>query len=121
MAGAIDAALQKHARITEELLAKTAYALPGAGERSGVGAARQANAAAARRAFQHHRIADLIGRLHRLLQRRKQRCAWRHRYTCTGCQLTGTVFKAELTNLLRGGADKGDARRFAGFGKRLAF
>jgi hypothetical protein len=31
------------------------------------------------------------------------------------------VLKAELTNLLRGGADKGDPCRFTGFGKRLAF
>ncbi len=82
-----------------------------------VGATRQADAAAARGAFQHHRIADALGLRQRLAQAGQQAGARRHRHAGFGRQFTRAVLQAELADLLRRGADEGDARGFAGVGE----
>ena len=51
MTRTVNAAFNKHARVAEELFAQTAHALPALRQRLGVGAARQANTAAARGTF----------------------------------------------------------------------
>ncbi len=120
VAGAIDAAFNKHACIAEELLAQTADALPRQLQRLAVGAAGQAYPAAARGAFQHHRVANLLRGQQRLVEAVQQTRPRRHRHASLRGQLPCPVFEAKLTNLLRRGANKDNARLLAGVGKGQA-
>ena len=83
----------------------------------GVAADAHANAAAARGAFEHHRIADARRLVPGMLAGNQQAAAAEHRQPGGLCQRTRGVLEPEGTQLLRRGAQKGDARRPAGFGE----
>ncbi|CHO11867.1 Uncharacterised protein [Salmonella enterica subsp. enterica serovar Typhi] len=120
MSGSINTTLNEHASIAKKLLTQTTHALPGLVEGLRIGAARQANTAAARGTFQHHRIANFCRRILRFFQRVEQPGARRHRNARLCSQFARPVFQPELTNLLCSWPDKDNAGLFTGCCKRKA-
>ncbi len=113
----IDEAFDKGAGVAEELLSQPFDAVVRLAQRRLVVTARQADAAAAGGAFQHHRVADARGGGNRLLHVLQQAGARRHRHPGQRRQLARPVLETELAHLRRRRADKGDTRRLAGVGK----
>ena len=69
------------------------------------------DAAAARRALEHHRIADRLGRIQRRLDIRQQAGAGQERDAAGFGQLAGRVFEAEGAQVLRARTDENDPFR----------
>ncbi|MNN18246.1 hypothetical protein D3C81_1314520 [compost metagenome] len=117
MAGALDVLLDEHAGIAEVVLPQALDRLEGLGQFRRAAAHAHADAAAAGGAFQHHRVADFLARFQRGVEIFQQFGAFQHRHAVLLGQRAGGVLETEHPQLLRGGADEGDAGGLAGLGE----
>jgi len=76
-----------------------------------------ADAAAARRTLQHHRITDALRFALGVIEIVEQAAARQQRHAVAERELARRVFQAEVQHLPRGRTDEGDAGRPAGIGK----
>jgi hypothetical protein len=113
----LDVLLDEHARITEVVLAEALHHIEIRIEFSGVPADTHADAATARGAFQHDRVADSFSGLQRGVHVLEKPRAFEHRYALFRCDRAGRVLQAEGAKLRRRGSNKRDARCFARFTK----
>ncbi len=117
MAGALDVFLDEYARIAEVVLPQALDRVEGLGEFRRRAAHAHADTATAGGAFQHHRVADLLGCAEGIGKAVEQVSALQHRYAALFGQGAGGVLEAKHPQLFWRRADKGDAGGFTGFGK----
>ena len=116
-----DVFLDKHARVAKVVFPQSHHGVERVVQLFSAIAHAHADTTAARRAFQHHRIADLLSSVQRFVHIRQQFRAFQHRYTVQFRQRTRGMFQPEQTQLFRCGANKGDPCFFTGFRKRRIF
>ena len=114
-------AFQIDAGIPKACLRGALNALERGGEGRGVSAKLHADAATASGRFQHHGIADGLRGGKRFLDGTEQVGAGQKRHTACSCQRAGSVFQAEIGNIFRFRADKGDTFGRQPFGKADIF
>ncbi len=118
MAGALDVFLDEHARIAEVVLPQTLDRVEGISELRRRAAHAHADTTTTGGAFQHHRVADLLGCAEGIGEAVEQLGALQHRYAALFGQGAGGVLEAKHPQLFRRRADEGDPGGLAGFGKR---
>ena len=117
----LDVTLQEDAAAAEILLSETLDAIERSRKLGFVLDESHADAAAARGAFQHDRVADAMRLAARLLEIRKQAAPRQERSARASGDLSGDVFGAEVPNLRRRRADECDIRVLAGLSKARPF
>ncbi len=117
MARALDVLLDKYAAVAEVVLPQALDRIEGVAQLGGAIAHAHADATAAGGALEHHRVTDLFASEQCGVEVFQQFGAFEHGYAMPFGQGACGVLEAEDPQLLRCRADKGDARRFAGFGK----
>ncbi len=113
----LDVLFEEHARIAEVVLAKTLDHLEMSTQFFDVPAYPHADAAAARRAFQHHGVADRLSGCQRGGEVVQQARAIEHRHTLVRCDPAGRVLQAKRPQLRWRRSDELDARCLARFAK----
>ncbi len=109
MPGFCHEALQIDARIAEAGARRALHGLEGRLQRACILAKLHADAAAAGGGFQHHRIADALRLRQRFLDGVEQATAGQQRHAAFARQFARRVLQSECCDILRRGADEGDA------------
>jgi hypothetical protein len=121
MARAGDVFFQKQGRVAEIIDRETGNRFVFLRKLRRVVAEHHADAAAARRAFQHHRVGDPFRLLQRRRDIRQQTGAGKHRHTGFGRQGARRVLQPEIAQMCWPGADEFDPRRRQPFRELNAF
>ncbi|KPB21503.1 Uncharacterized protein AC518_4386 [Pseudomonas syringae pv. syringae] len=121
VAGALDVFLDEHTRVAEIVLTEALDRLERVGQLFCAATHTHADAAAARRALEHHRVADGASCRDGRLQTVEQFGAFEHGHAMLLGQRSGGVLEAEYAQLLGRRADEGDTGVFAGLSECSVF